>query len=36
MTDTGRSEMLDSGFFENQAWGGLHKAWKGYTIAKNK
>jgi hypothetical protein len=36
MTDTGRSEMLDSGFFENQAWGGLHKAWKEYTIAKNK
>jgi hypothetical protein len=36
MTDIGRSKMLDSGFFENQAWGGLHKAWKGYTIAKNK
>jgi hypothetical protein len=23
-------------FFENQAWGGLYKAWKGYVIAKNK
>jgi hypothetical protein len=22
------------GFFENQVWGALHKAWKGYTIAK--
>jgi hypothetical protein len=28
--------MLDSGFFENQVWGALHKSWKGYTIAKNK
>ena len=28
--------MLDSGFFENQVWGALHKAWKGYVIAKNK
>jgi hypothetical protein len=28
--------MLDSGFFENQVWGALYKAWKGYTIAKNK
>ena len=28
--------MLDSGFFENQVWGALHKAWKGYTITKNK
>ncbi|MFL6326897.1 MAG: hypothetical protein ACJ71I_05405 [Nitrososphaeraceae archaeon] len=36
MINTDRSKMLDSGFFENQAWGGLHKAWKGYTIAKNK
>jgi hypothetical protein len=36
MTDTDRSKMLDSGFFENQVWGALHKAWKGYTIAKNK
>ncbi|MFL6328753.1 MAG: hypothetical protein ACJ71I_14900 [Nitrososphaeraceae archaeon] len=25
-----------SGFFENQVWGALHKAWKGYVIAKNK
>lgn len=28
--------MLESGFFENQVWGALHKAWKGYVIAKNK
>jgi hypothetical protein len=28
--------MLDSGFHENQTWGALHKAWKGYVIAKNK
>ena len=28
--------MLDSGFFENETWGALHKAWKGYVIAKNK
>jgi hypothetical protein len=34
--DTGRSKMLESGFFENQVWGALYKAWKGYTIAKNK
>jgi hypothetical protein len=36
MINTDRSKMLESGFFENQAWGGLHKAWKGYVIAKNK
>jgi hypothetical protein len=34
--DTGRSKMLDSFFLENQVWGALHKAWKGYVIAKNK
>ena len=28
--------MLNSGFFENEVWGALHKAWKGYVIAKNK
>jgi hypothetical protein len=28
--------MLDSGSYENQVWGALHKAWKGYVIAKNK
>ncbi|MFL6342113.1 MAG: hypothetical protein ACJ71K_20825 [Nitrososphaeraceae archaeon] len=28
--------MLDSSFFENQVWSALHKAWKGYVIAKNK
>jgi len=36
MINTGRSKMLDSGFFENKVWGALHKAWKGYVIAKNK
>ncbi|MFL6323197.1 MAG: hypothetical protein ACJ72C_00345 [Nitrososphaeraceae archaeon] len=36
MVDTDSSKMLDSGFFENQIWGALHKAWKGYVIAKNK
>jgi len=33
---TGRSKILDSGFFDNQVWGALIKAWKGYKIAKNK
>ena len=28
--------MLDSGFYENQVWGAVLKAWKGYVIAKNK
>src|SRR5919199_5463465 len=36
MVNTGRSKMLESRFFENQTWGALHKAWKGYVIAKNK
>jgi hypothetical protein len=36
MTNTDRSKMLDSGFFENEIWGALHKAWRGYVIAKNK
>jgi hypothetical protein len=36
MVNTDRSKLLDSGFFENQVWGALHKAWKGYVIAKNK
>jgi hypothetical protein len=36
MINTDRSKMLDSGFYENEVWGALHKAWKGYTIAKNK
>jgi hypothetical protein len=35
MINTDRSKMLDSGFFENKVWGALHKAWKGYVIAKN-
>jgi hypothetical protein len=33
---TGRSKILDSGFFDDQVWGALLKAWKGYVIAKNK
>lgn len=30
------SNMLPSGYYENQVWGALHKAWVGYIIAKNK
>jgi hypothetical protein len=36
MINTDRPKMLESGFFENQVWGALHEAWKGYVIAKNK
>jgi hypothetical protein len=36
MIRTYRSKMLDSGSFDNQVWGALIKAWKGYVIAKNK
>jgi hypothetical protein len=36
MVNNGRSKLLESFYFENQAWGALHKVWKGYTIAKNK
>jgi hypothetical protein len=36
MKNTDWSKMLESGFFENEVWGALHKAWKGYVIAKNK
>jgi hypothetical protein len=36
MIGTSRSGLLDSCYFENQTWGALHKAWKGYVIAKNK
>jgi hypothetical protein len=36
MIKTDRTKKLDSFFLENQAWGALHKCWKGYTIAKNK
>jgi hypothetical protein len=28
--------MLPSGYYENQAWGALHKAWVGYNIAISK
>jgi hypothetical protein len=36
MANTNRSKLLDSFYFENQVWGTLHKACKGYVIAKNK
>ena len=36
MINTNRSRPLDSGYLENQTWGALHKAWKGYIIAKTK
>jgi hypothetical protein len=36
MIDTNRSRLLDSCYFESQTWGALHKALKGYVIAKNK
>jgi hypothetical protein len=36
MLNTDRSKKLESFFLDNQAWGALHKCWKGYTIAKNK
>ena len=36
MINTGRSRVLDSGYYQNQVWGALHKAWKGFNIAKNK
>ncbi|MGB9169009.1 MAG: hypothetical protein WCB31_08795 [Nitrososphaeraceae archaeon] len=29
-------EQLPSGFFENQTWGALHKAWIRYYIARDK
>jgi hypothetical protein len=28
--------LLDSGWYDTQTWGALHKAWVGYVIAKNK
>lgn len=36
MANTNRSKLLDSFYFDNQTWGALHKAWKGYVNAKNK
>src|SRR4051794_24528322 len=36
MVNNAKSILLESFYFENQAWGALHKAWKGYIIAKNK
>jgi hypothetical protein len=36
MINADRSKMSDSSFFENLVLGALHKAWKGYVIAKNK
>jgi hypothetical protein len=31
----GKLNVLDSINTENQTWGALHKAWKGYVIGKN-
>jgi hypothetical protein len=28
--------ILNSGWYDTQTWGALHKAWLGYVIAKNK
>jgi len=28
--------LLDSGWYDTQTWGALHKAWLGYVISKNK
>jgi len=36
MIKTNRLKKLESFFLDNQVWGALHKAWKGYVIAKNK
>ena len=36
MANTNRSKLLDSFFYDSQTWCALHKAWKGYVIAKNK
>jgi len=36
MIKTNRLKKLESFFLVNQVWGALHKAWKGYVIAKNK
>lgn len=36
MVTTNRLRLLDSPYLESQTWGALHKAWKGYVIAKNK
>jgi hypothetical protein len=36
MLNINRTRLLDSCYLENQTWGALHKAWKGYVIAKNK
>lgn len=30
------SKILPSGYYENQAWGALHKAWVDYMIAIHK
>jgi hypothetical protein len=36
LNSRGKSRILDSSLFpENRTWGALHKAWKGYIIAKN-
>ena len=34
--DKGNARVLSSLHTENQTWGALHKAWKGYQIGLNK
>lgn len=36
LAERNKLRLLDSSFSENETWGALHKAWKGYVIAKNK
>ena len=36
MINTGRSKILSGIFFENQAWGGLYKAWKDMSLQRIK
>jgi uncharacterized protein YdeI (YjbR/CyaY-like superfamily) len=36
MKHADRSKRLQSCYYENEICGALHKAWKGYAIAKNK
>jgi hypothetical protein len=36
LASKGKLRFLDSIHTENQSWGALHKAWKGYVIGLNK
>ena len=33
--DKGNVRVLNSLHTENQTWGALHKAWKGYVVGRN-